>query len=88
MRLKQYRTIWIAVADWEFLKGVSEACGLSASLLTAQSVEVLVAALKAAGVPDLVAKAEADPLASEAVRERVAQVLQNLVIGSKRVAHK
>jgi hypothetical protein len=68
-KTKGYRTVWVVLEDWDLLQGVAAVSGVSGSAMVSQAMTALRIRLEKAGVFKLV---------EQQVRERIAQVMQEL----------
>jgi hypothetical protein len=77
-KTKGYRTVWVVLEDWDLLQGVAAVSGVSGSAMVSQAMTALRIRLEKAGVFKLVELAGESALVEQQVRERIAQVMQEL----------
>jgi hypothetical protein len=77
-KTKGYRTVWVVLEDWDVLQGVAVVSGVSGSAMVSQAMTALRIRLEKAGVFKLVELAGESSLVEQQVRERIAQVMQEL----------
>jgi hypothetical protein len=77
-KTKGYRTVWVVLEDWDLLQGVAVVSGVSGSAMVSQAMTALRIRLEKAGVFKLVELAGESSLVEQQVRERIAQVMQEL----------